>query len=108
MKYHIQRTDVFDKWLSSNKDKQAVKAINIRIIRFINGNFGDSKQLSESLYEMRVFIGKGYRVYYTIQQQTIIILLCAGHKGTQSKDIDQAKAILKSLEKWNERQVKKF
>ena len=72
MKYHIQRTDVFDKWLSSNKDKQAVKAINIRIIRFIN---------------------------YTIQQQTIIILLCAGHKGTQSKDIDQAKAILKSLEK---------
>ncbi|OFS82472.1 MULTISPECIES: type II toxin-antitoxin system RelE/ParE family toxin [Oligella] len=98
MKYQIKRTDVFDKWLSTLKDKQAVKAINIRIIRFINGNFGDSKQLSERLYEMRIFIGKGYRVYYTIHQQQVIILLCGGHKGTQRKDIENAKQILKSLE----------
>lgn len=98
MKYQIKRTDIFDKWLSSVRDKQAVKAINIRIIRFLNGNFGDSKQLTENLHEMRIFIGKGYRVYYTIQQQKIIILLCGGHKGTQSKDIEQAKTILKSLE----------
>lgn len=98
MKYQIKRTDVFDKWLSTLKDKQAVKAINIRIIRFINGNFGDSKQLSERLYEMRIFIGKGYRVYYTIHQQQVIILLCGGHKGTQRKDIENVKQILKSLE----------
>lgn len=98
MKYHIKRTDIFNKWLLNLKDKQAVNAINIRIIRFINGNFGDSKQLSERLYEMRIFTGKGYRVYYTIEQQQIIILLCGGHKGTQSKDIEKAKTILNFLE----------
>lgn len=95
MKYQIKRTDIFDKWFLNLKDKQAVTAINIRIIRFINGNFGDSKLLTEGLYEVRVFVGKGYRVYYTIQQQEIIILLCGGHKGTQSKDIEHAKTILK-------------
>lgn len=98
MQYQIKITNVFDKWFSSLKDKQAVNAINIRLIHFINGNFGDSKQLTKHLHEMRVFVGKGYRVYYSIRQEKIIILLCGGHKGTQTKDIEQAKVILKSLE----------
>ena len=60
MQYQIKITNVFDKWFSSLKDKQAVNAINIRLIHFINGNFGDSKQLTKHLHEMRVFVGKGY------------------------------------------------
>lgn len=79
------------------RDKQAVNAISKRVIRFINGNFGDSKRISEHLYEMRVFIGKGYRVYYTFRGEEIILLICGGHKGTQSRDIREAEQLLQQL-----------
>ena len=39
---------------------------------------------------MKIDIGKGYRVYYTIRQQKIILLLCGGDKSTQQEDIKKA------------------
>ncbi|MCK7458460.1 type II toxin-antitoxin system RelE/ParE family toxin [Idiomarina aminovorans] len=47
---------------------------------------------------MRIFVGKGYRVYYTVRNNQVIFLLYGGHKGTQSKDIEKAKELLKELE----------
>lgn len=60
MKYEIKKTDVFDQWLFKLKDRQALLAINMRIIRAINDNFGDSKVIASNLLDMRVFVGKGY------------------------------------------------
>lgn len=98
MKYEIKKTDVFDQWLSKLKDRQALLAINMRIIRAINGNFGDSKVIASNLLEMRVFVGKGYRVYYSVRNNDIILLINGGHKGTQSKDIEKAKILLSEWE----------
>lgn len=98
MKYTIEKTPFFDKWLSKLKDKTALKAILIRILRAENGNLGDVKVVGSPVQEMRIFVGKGYRVYFTIRNNKIILLLNGGHKGTQQQDIEKAHELLKQLE----------
>ncbi|MDX3774428.1 type II toxin-antitoxin system RelE/ParE family toxin [Chromatiaceae bacterium AAb-1] len=98
MKYTIEKTPTFDKWLSSLKDKMALNAILVRIIRAENGNFGDTKTAGSPVQEMRIFVGKGYRVYFTVRNNRIILLLNGGHKGTQQQDIAKAHELLGQLE----------
>lgn len=81
MDYEIRTTDAFDKWQRKLKDREAAKAIALRLTRASNGNFGDCKSLGGELSEMRIFIGKGYRVYFTIKNSQVIILLMDGHKA---------------------------
>jgi putative addiction module killer protein len=40
--------------------------------------------------EIRVDYGPGYRIYYVQRGAAIVILLCAGDKRTQRKDIKRA------------------
>jgi len=100
MKYKILTTSTFDKWLSKQKDRLAVKAIAIRIARAEQGNFGDSESVGENVSEMRIFIGKGYRIYYTIRGDEVILLLNGGiksNKKQQQDDIAKAKKILREI-----------
>ena len=46
---------------------------------------------------MRIFVGKGYRVYYVVQDQQLIVLLCGGDKSTQQNDIKKAKDLRNDL-----------
>ncbi len=98
MKYEIRKTQTFDNWLSHLKDRQAVVKINTRILRLEHGNFGDFKPVGGGVCELRIFVGKGYRLYYTLRGNQVVLLLCGGHKGTQTKDIETAKSLLKCLE----------
>lgn len=84
----------FLNWLESIKDFQVRRRIQLRIDRLEIGNFGDTKQIDNSLYELRLFFGSGYRVYYTIENDKLVILLMGGDKSTQSKDIKKAKEYL--------------
>jgi putative addiction module killer protein len=43
------------------------------------------------VFELRIFEGKGYRVYFAREGQAVVILLCGGDKSTQSRDIELAK-----------------
>ena len=83
-------------WLLNLDNSLRVKVIR-RIERIYNDNFGDYKQLDSNLYELRFTLGKGYRIYYTIQNEVIVLLLNAGDKSKQSKDIELAKAYLKDI-----------
>jgi len=47
---------------------------------------------------MRVFVGKGYRIYFTIRNGKIILLINGGHKGTQQQDIAKAHELLRKME----------
>ena len=78
-------------WLSSIKDVKTQRRIKLRIERLDCGNFGDYKSLGENLYELRLFFGQGYRIYYTIEDDCVIILLMGGDKSTQAADIKKAK-----------------
>jgi putative addiction module killer protein len=56
------------------------------------GNFGDHRSVGEGVSEMRIDSGPGYRVYFAIDRNDeIILLLVAGNKSSQPKDIAEAK-----------------
>jgi putative addiction module killer protein len=59
------------------------------------GNYGDCEVVGDGVYELRLFFGSGYRVYFGEEDNHIVVLLCGGDKGSQSKDIEQAKAYWK-------------
>jgi putative addiction module killer protein len=58
--------------------------------RIEQGNFGDHKYLKDGVSELRIDIGPGYRAYYAVAGQEIVLLLCGGDKRTQIADIDSA------------------
>jgi putative addiction module killer protein len=83
-------------WLLGLDKSLRVKVIR-RIERIYDNNFGDFKQIESNLYELRFTLGKGYRIYYTIQNDVLVLLLKAGDKSKQSKDIELAKTYLKDI-----------
>lgn len=98
MNYELQSTQTFTRWFSGLKDRTVKNQLLSRLARVETGQFGDHKLLDANLYELRCFFGGGLRVYYTIRQQRIVLLLAGGDKSSQSRDIEKAKAILHDLE----------
>jgi len=49
--------------------------------------------VGSGVMEMRIDYGPGYRVYYMQRGAAVVILLCAGQKGTQTRDIKRAHAM---------------
>ena len=83
-------------WLKS-LDSSIRKRIILRLDRLKDGNFGDYKQLNTFLYELRFNFGSGYRIYYMIEDETIILLINGGDKKSQNKDISKANEIINKL-----------
>ena len=98
MKYKLQSTQQYDKWFSKLKESTDKIRILARLNRVENGNFGDFKQISPGLFELRFFFGAGYRIYYTIKDDKVVFLLAGGNKSNQEKDIEKAAELLKELE----------
>ena len=98
MKYELQSTKTFSHWFSGLKDRTVKNQLLSRLARIENGNFGDTKPLSADLFELRCFFGGGIRLYYTIRNQRVVLLLVGGEKSSQSKDIEKAKTILDTIE----------
>ena len=96
-KVEIYKTDFgiepFSVWFNS-LDNYIASRILDRIERLKDGNLGDWKSLRGGLFELRMHFGAGYRVYFSIQNGEVIILLCGGRKSQQQKDINQARRYL--------------
>jgi len=93
----IRTTDTFDAWFVSLKDKRAVARIQARIDRAEDGKFGDCLPVGESVSEMRIHYGPGYRVYFVQRGMELVILLAGGNESTQSKDIKTAPQLASKL-----------
>jgi len=83
----IQQTELFEKWHDSVKDLKAKIAIARRIERAEHGNLDDAKTLGNGISEMRIDIGAGYRIYFTMREKVIVIVLTGGTKNSQPSDI---------------------
>ena len=94
----IKKTEVFDTWLSKLEDEKGKAKITDRIMRLKRGNKGDHRIIDKDIYELRIHFGPGYRIYCTDKNNEIILLLIAGDKSTQSKDIKKAQQMIKLLE----------
>ncbi len=97
MNYHIQQTESFSKWPVNLRDQRAKTAIYRHIDRAEAGNLGDVKNLGNSISEMRVDVGVGYRVYFSLRGGSIVILLAGGDKSTQQTDIQRAIQLAKEV-----------
>lgn len=80
----------FAEWLAALRDRRANQAIAARILRMQAGNRGDWKAVGGGVFELRIDTGPGYRVYCGQDGATLVLLLCAGDKRTQPKDIERA------------------
>ena len=78
-------------WLAGLKNRKDALRISARVLRIEQNNFGDSKSVGGGVSELRFTFGPGYRVYYTIREGTVCILLGGGTKQRQQKDIATAK-----------------
>ncbi|EAR23629.1 type II toxin-antitoxin system RelE/ParE family toxin [Nitrococcus mobilis] len=94
----IKATGQFTAWLDHLKDINGRARIQARIQRLALGNPGKHRDLKLGVSELKIDVGPGYRVYYTQQQDVLVILLCGGDKSSQTKNIKLAYELAKGLE----------
>lgn len=86
----------FEHWLDNLKDITVRGRIHARLNRLRLGNFGDARSLGRGLWELRLDFGPGYRIYFGRQNKQVVVLLCAGNKSTQQRDIELARTYWKN------------
>ena len=102
----VYSTRTYRKWINRLKDKNAKALIRVRLLRIrLDDNLGDFKELTTNVSELRFYIGPGYRIYFTMKGNKMIILLVGGNKGSQARDIKRAEKmatdnIREEVEKW--------
>ena len=97
--YTVLQSGAFKEWVSGLKDARARARIAARVRRAELGNFGDSKSVGGGVSEMRIDHGPGYRLYFTVRGQSLILLLCGGDTRTQVTDIRRAQQMLSELKR---------
>ena len=84
------RNDPYVSWLARLKDGRIRVAVIRRVARLEQGNFGDHKFCKDGVWELRLDVGPGVRIYYALAAKRVVLLLGGGDKGTQAADINTA------------------
>ncbi|MEH6473616.1 MAG: type II toxin-antitoxin system RelE/ParE family toxin [Halopseudomonas sp.] len=82
----------YSDWLKALGDVRAKTKVTRATHNMSLGNFGDHKGVGDSVMERRLTYGPGYRIYYAMDGNQIVLLLTGGDKSSQQKDIEKAKA----------------
>lgn len=98
MSFKILQLPEFDEWLSSIKDGMARRRLARRLERAEKGNLGDVEPVGAGVSEMREHFGAGWRMYFVMRGDVVIVMLGGGDKSTQQRDIAKAIALSKNLE----------
>jgi len=64
--------DPYLDWFQQLRDRQAKVALIRRLARIGHGNFGDHKFCRDGVWELRVDVGAGYRVYYALSGHRVV------------------------------------
>nr|WP_218156309.1 type II toxin-antitoxin system RelE/ParE family toxin [Dyella sp. OK004] len=94
----LVKSETFDAWMRAPKDRRAKARIQMRIDRLSLGNPGQHRYLACGINEMKIDHGTGYRVYYTMRGNWLVILLCGDDQRSQQADIANAVHIAEALE----------
>ncbi|WP_018901976.1 type II toxin-antitoxin system RelE/ParE family toxin [Rhizobium sp. 2MFCol3.1] len=97
--FELRQSETFRKWRARLKDERARALIASRLDRLAFGHAGDAAPVGDGISELRIHYGPGYRIYFRQDGKTLIILLCGGDKGSQKRDIAEAKRL---FSEWNE------
>lgn len=96
----VVTTRIVKEWLADLTDQVGKAAIIDRIDLLKRGNFGDinSVKTESGLFEMRINVGPGYRVYFGEFDGQVVVLILGGTKKTQTADMKKAGAALRWLQ----------
>ena len=98
--YTIHQTERFIDWYTdiSSKNEKAKGAIAAALDK-LEGWRGDIQKLKDvdDVWESRVYLSPGYRIYYTREARTITVL-CGGTKKSQKRDIRTAGKLVKEIQ----------
>ena len=74
-------------------DRTARSVVRTRINRLRMGVFGNCSSIKgePGLFELKIHLGPGYRLYLGKVKDALVLLLCGGDKKTQNRDIERAK-----------------
>lgn len=93
----FERSRTFADWLDCLKDTIGKARIIARLRAAEHGNFGDCEFVGDTVYEMRVHVGPGYRMYFTRRGDVVYLLMIGGDKSTQKRDIKRAIQMAQSI-----------
>ena len=79
----------------------AATKVAVALERMSLGNLGDAKGVGAGVMERRIDSGPGYRIYFGLENEELVILLAGGIKQRQQRDIEVAKA------RWNDYRARK-
>jgi len=94
----VKKLNRFKDWISSVPDERVRAAIAQRVERLAMGLPGDVESVGGGIFELRIHLGAGWRVYFIEVGDTLILLLTGGMKKSQAQDIKMARQILTDIQ----------
>ncbi|MBI5596687.1 MAG: type II toxin-antitoxin system RelE/ParE family toxin [Elusimicrobia bacterium] len=87
----------FKRWFACADDGPVRRAVLARLDRIQRGDFGDHRSVGGGVWELRIHLGPGIRVYFGRHAGRIVLLLGGGTKGSQAADIFRARSLWTAL-----------
>lgn len=94
----VRKTTEYRDWLDGLKDVAGRARVLMRVDRLIHGNPGAHRNLTDGVSELKIDFGPGYRVYYSLRGDELLLLLVGGDKSSQTKDIAAAIQLARAFE----------
>lgn len=93
--YTVKTLPEFDAWLDGVKDRVTRLRLARRLTR---RSAAILVMVGSGVFEMREFFGPGWRMYYVMRRDVLIVMLGGGDKSRQAEDIAAAVARANTLE----------
>lgn len=81
----------YSEWIDHLDKKPRARVYQYVHMVAMGGSRRNIRSLKDGIFEIKIDIGPGYRVYFGESENNIILLLIGGDKHTQFKDIILAK-----------------
>jgi putative addiction module killer protein len=90
----------FRKWFDG-LNGEAAQRVTTALYRLGLGNLSKVKSVGSGVHEYKIDFGPGYRVYFGLDGEQLVILLAGGSKQQQQRDIRLA------IERWTDYKQRK-
>ena len=80
----------FRRWFD-DLDVIAANKVRTALARMETGNLSNARGVGRGVLEYRIHFGPGYRVYFGMDGDTLVVLLGGGTKRRQQNDIEAAR-----------------
>ena len=98
----------FERWYQGIRDKRTRASIVSKITLLHDPTYNNFKSVGEGVFEVRIFLGPGYRIYFGFVGNEIVVLLAGGDKNSQDDDIKKAKGLWKEYKDETEKHQRKL